>query len=382
MTTVTSSSPSLYAAKAPVVTTLNSIGIEDALKAIRLRPNVKVNITDSVANIKKYLGALTGVVNNVGTISQSDASTDTLVALTASQYTSYSKVLAKLDAGSAPVSYKLSLSGVTAAAAIAYNTNSRILTLSVTDSSANIGTHIAGLEAVRFNNKLGAITQSGATTPIALTRASYEANAAVLGKIGTAYTVAMTAATAALAVGYTSNARIGSISIVDTTGGVEAKLDDLQKLGVRLKRIEVSDAGVTSDGTDATNGKIDLTAAQAKSDALVIGKIYNSYQLAVHGASLAQSASLSTNKKVVTIDIVDRGQNIVKSLAMLDRLGSQVKSVTVTDSDNPLALSDAQLVSYDTLLGKFEGGYSVDIASSSALNAKLLLQGGAVIGVL
>ena len=376
MTTVTSSSPSLYAAKAPVVTTLNSIGIEDALKAIRLRPNVKVNITDSVANIAKYLGALTGVVNNVGTISQNDASTDTLVALTASQYTSYSKVLAKLDAGSPPVSYKLSLSGVTAAAAIAYNANSRILTLSVTDSSANIGTNIAGLKGVLDNNKLGAITQSGATTPIALTRASYEANAAVLGKIGTAYTVAMTAATATQAVGYTSNARIGSISIVDTTGGVEAKLDELQKLGVRLKRIEVSDAGVTSDGTDATNGKIDLTAAQAKSDALVIGTIYNSYQLAVHNASLAQSASLSTNKKVVTIDIVDRGQNIVKSLAMLNRLGSQVKSVTVTDSENPLALSDAQLVSYDTLLGKFEGGYSVDIASSSALNAKLLLQGG------
>ena len=376
MTTVTSSSPSLYAAKAPVVTTLNSIGIEDALKAIRLRPNVKVNITDSVANIKKYLGALTGIVNNVGTISQNDASTDTLVALTASQYTSYSKVLAKLDAGSPPVSYKLSLSGVTAAAAIAYNANSRILTLSVTDSSANIGTNIAGLKGVLDNNKLGAITQSGSTTPIALTRASYEANAAVLGKIGTAYTVAMTAATALQAVGYTTNARIGSISIVDTTGGVEAKLDDLQKLGVRLKRIEVSDAGVTSDGTDATNGKIDLTAAQAKSDALVIGKIYNSYQLAVHGASLAQSASLSTNKKVVTIDIVDRGQNIVKSLAMLNRLGSQVKSVTVTDSENPLALSDAQLVSYDTLLGKFEGAYSVDIASSSALNAKLLLQGG------
>ena len=376
MTTVTSSSPSLYSAKAPVVTTLNSIGIEDALKAIRLRPNVKVNITDSVANIKKYLGALTGIVNNVGTISQNDASTDTLVALTASQYTSYSKVLAKLDAGSPPVSYKLSLSGVTAAAAIAYNANSRILTLSVTDSSANIGTNIAGLKGVLDNNKLGAITQSGATTPIALTRASYDANAAVLGKIGTAYTVAMTAATAFEAVGYTSNARIGSISIVDTTGGVEAKLDELQKLGVRLKRIEVSDAGVTSDGTDATNGKIDLTAAQAKSDALVIGKIYNSYQLAVHNASLAQSASLSTNKKVVTIDIVDRGENIVKSLAMLNRLGSQVKSVTVTDSDNPLAMSDAQLVSYDTLLGRFEGDYSVDIASSSALNAKLLLQGG------
>ena len=376
MTTVTSSSPSLYSAKAPVVTTLNSIGIEDALKAIRLRPNVKVNITDSVANIKKYLGALTGIVNNVGTISQNDASTDTLVALTASQYTSYSKVLAKLDAGSPPVSYKLSLSGVTAAAAIAYNANSRILTLSVTDSSANIGTNIAGLKGVLDNNKLGAITQSGATTPIALTRASYDANAAVLGKIGTAYTVAMTAATAFEAVGYTSNARIRSISIVDTTGGVEAKLDELQKLGVRLKRIEVSDAGVTSDGTDATNGKIDLTAAQAKSDALVIGKIYNSYQLAVHNASLAQSASLSTNKKVVTIDIVDRGENIVKSLAMLNRLGSQVKSVTVTDSDNPLAMSDAQLVSYDTLLGRFEGDYSVDIASSSALNAKLLLQGG------
>ena len=374
MTTVTSSSPSLYAAKAPVVTTLNSIGIEDALKAIRLRPNVKVNITDSVANIKKYLGALTGIVNNVGTISQNDASTDTLVALTASQYTSYSKVLGKLDAGSAPVSYKLSLSGVTAAAAITYNSNSRIQTISVTDSSANIGSNIAGLKGVLDNNKLGTITQSGKVAPIALTRAIYDVNSTVLAKIGTAYTVALTGATATQAVGYIGNARIGSISITDTTSGVESNLDDLQRLGVRLKAITVSDTGVTSDGTSATNGKIDLSAAQVKSDSLVIGKIISSYQLAVHGASLAQSTGLSANKKVVTIDIVDRGANIVKSLAMLNKLGSHLSSVTVTDSDNSLAMTDAQLVTYDTLLGKFSGTYDIDVAGSSALNAKLLLE--------
>jgi len=389
MTTVTSSSPSLYAAKAPVVTTLNNIGIEDALKAIRLRPNVKVNISDSVANIKKYLGTLSGIVNNVGTIAQSDAPADALISLTASQYTNYTKVLAKMDASS--VSYKLSLSGVTAAAAIAYknsdNTANRIQSIAVTDSSANIGTNIAGLRGVLESDKLGAITQSGSTTPITLTQASYEANKTVLAKIGTAYTVAMTAATSEQAVGYIANARIGSISITDTTGGVESNLDALQRLGVRLKKIEVSDTGASSGSTppDAppllTNGKIDLTAAQVKNDALVIGKIISSYQLAVHSASLAQSNSLSTNKKVVTIDIVDRGANIVKSLATLNKLGSQLSSVTVTDSDNSLAMTDAQLVTYDNLLGKFSGtsgllgtDYSIDVAGSSALNAKLLLE--------
>ena len=225
-----------------------------------------------------------------------------------------------------------------------------------------------------INSKLGTITQSGSTTPITLTQASYEANKTVLAKIGTAYTVAMTSATAAQAVGYIGNARIGSIAISDTTGNVETRLDDLQRLGVRLKTIAVSDAGVTPDSTNATNGKIDLTAAQLKSDALVIGKIISSYQLAVHGASLAQTSSLSTNKKVVTIDIVDRGANIVKSLAMLNKLGSQLSSVTVTDSENSLAMTDAQLVTYDTLLGKFSGTYDIDVAGSSALNAKLLLE--------
>ena len=269
MTTVTSSSPSLYAAKAPVVTTLNSIGIEDALKAIRLRPNVKVNITDSVLNIKKYLGALTGIVNNVGTITQStsDGSTNTLVALTASQYTNYSKVLAKLDTGS--VSYKLSLSGVTAAAAISHKNNdvtaNRIQSIAVTDSSANIGNNIVGLKGVLDSVKLGAITQSGSPTPIALTRASYVENLAVLAKIGTAYKVAMTAATAAEAVSYSGNARIGSIAITDTTGGVETNLDALQQLGVRLKKIEGSDSGASSGSSTLTLGKIDLSAAQQKS---------------------------------------------------------------------------------------------------------------------
>jgi len=190
----------------------------------------------------------------------------------------------------------------------------------------------------------------------------------------------LTGATATQAVGYIGNARIGSISITDTTGGVESNLDDLQRLGVRLKAITVSDVDVTSDGTAATNGKIDLSAAQVKSDSLVIGKIISSYQLAVHGASLAQSTALSTNKRVVTIDIVDRGANIVKSLAMLNKLGSQLSSVTVTDSENSLAMTDAQLVTYDTLLGKFSGTYDIDVAGSSALNAKLLL--GAVGGYL
>ena len=78
MTTVSSSSPSLYAARASGVAPLNNLSIEDALQAVRLRPNVKVNIVDSVSNIKKYLGALTGIANNVATITQdsSDTSTD------------------------------------------------------------------------------------------------------------------------------------------------------------------------------------------------------------------------------------------------------------------------------------------------------------------
>ena len=394
MTTVTSSSPSLYAAKAPIVTTINNIGIEDALKAVRLQSNVKVNITDSVANIKKYLGALTGIVNNVGTITQSSSDLSTtsekLFSLTASQYTSYSKVLTKLTSFSA-TSFHIALSGVSAAAAIGYNTNDRIQTISVTDSSTNIGASIEGLKGVLDNNKLGTITQSGTATPISLTRTIYEANSAVLGKIGTAYTVAISGVTAAQAVDYARtveplspatrlslaslaiNAHIGAISIIDSTGGIESNLDDLQKLGVRLKTISVDDTGVALNSATATNGKIDLTAAQVKGDAIVIGKIISSYQLAVHGASLAQSTSLSTNKKVVTIDIVDRGANIVKSLATLNKLGSQLSSVTVTDSDNSLAMTDAQLVTYDTLLGKFSGTYGIDVAGSSALNAKLLL---------
>ena len=397
MTTVTSSSPSLYAAKAPIVTTISSIGIEDALKAVRLQPNVKVNITDSVANIKKYLGALNSIVNNVVTIAESPLpSTPETFSLTASQYTAYSRVLAKLESGLATPSWRIALSGVTAAAAISYSASPRFQTISVTDTSANIGSNIAGLKGVLDQTKLGTITQSGTTTPISLTRSVYEANSAVLGKIGAAYKVALTSVTAAQAVDYartsdssptrlssaslTINARIGSMAIVDSTDGIESKLDELQKLGVRLKTIVVDDSSVTTDTTVANNGKIDLTAEKVKSNALVLGKITNAYQLAVHSASLAQASSLSANKKVVAIDIVDRGANIVKSLPMLNKLGTQVTSVTVTDSENPLALSDQQLVSYDTLLGRFAGSYTVDIAGSSMLNAKLLLQSGSYRG--
>lgn len=376
MSTVTSSSPYLYAAKAPVAATLDNIGIEDALRAVRLRPNVKVNITDSAANIRSYLGALNGIANNIGSINrvESDQTTNTVFALSASQYTSYSKVLAKLDAGD--VSYKIAISGVSAATAKSYfdnDANNRFESISVSDRATSIGANVGGLRAILDGGKLGTITNSGPATPISLTRASYEQNKAVLAKIGSAYTIAMTGATAAQAVEYTSNSRIGAISIVDSTGALESNLDALQRLGVRLKTITVDDAGISSDGSAATNGKIDLTASQAKTDALVLGKIYNSYQLAVHGASLMQAGDLRANKKVVSIDIVDRGANIVNSLATLNRLGGQLNSITVTDGDNPLKMSDSQLVSYDTLLGKIAGDYSFDVTGGSALHAQLLL---------
>ena len=391
-------STSSLATSVAVPTSTSTDTVTGVLAQVRLHPNVKVVISDTSANIQKYLGALSRISNNITRVTVTGGTlADNKIALSAGDLKAYEKLLAKFEGSNAAAgyaNYQFAVSGVTAANAVAVADNKRVGSFTISDSSANVGKNLVALDgSLLVSAKLSAIFQTGTAAPIGMTRSVYYNlnrdtmnRPMILEKIKGYYSVALTDATAAQAVGYSSDVHVKSVAIKDTTFGIETNLDGLKGLGVRLKQIAVdrtTDAENLANGAD-NNGVIDLTAQQLASNSFVLGKIISSYHLAVHEAKLAQTATINQNVKVVTIDIEDTGANIVKNIALLAKLGSHLNHVSVTDSGNPLSMTDAQLVTYNDMLSKFSGADSnvsstshimINVTQCSALSAALHLQG-------
>ena len=350
MTSVTSVSP---VAAGAASTPAQPLTVAAALATVRLRPGTAVTITDTSANLQKNWDALLKIGNNVGAITQSDPAT--AITLTAAQFQRSSTLLGKVA-----TDYSLAVTDATAANASSIAGNARVASVTVLDTTASITTNF---EALKANAKLATITQRANAGSIQLTAVQFESSSAVLGKIRGAYNLAITAATVDQAVSYTSNLNVKSVAIVDTTTEIADNLDGLKALGLRIKEIRTSD-------TDP----LVVSAERVKTDALVIGKIYSNYQLAVVNASSSQLASLATNKKVVTVDVVDTAANIAKNLALLQRLGDQVKSVKVTDGSGAVGITADQLALGEALIGKFQDGYTLAVRGARAADALALAE--------
>ncbi len=335
------------------------VGIATALAAIKANPRTKVSISDSTENIARNLDSLRKVANNITQVAQSDPGT--AIEVTAGQWAQLGTLLSKFT-----TNYQLQVSNVAAANAATVAGNSHVAQFAVLDTSANISAQLA---ALNNKSKLTGIAVSNPATNIGVTAAQLTNQADALGKLRGNYGLAVTQATSEQAVGYAGNLRIKSVAILDSAAGVSAKLDDLKALGLRLKEIRSNDTNVFS-----------VTADQLRTDALVIGKIYKGFQLSVLGASMEQAQSLVTNKKVVSVDIEDTAANLAKNLGLLDRLGSDLHSIHITDTDNPLTMSSVAFGKYASLLGKIlpDDDFKLSITDATADEAQTLLNNARV----
>lgn len=330
------------------------VGIATALAAIKANPRTKVSISDTTENLARNLDTLRKVANNITQVAQSDPST--AIEVTAGQWAQLGTLLSKFS-----THYQLQVSGVTAGNAATVAGNSHVARFSVTDSSANISAQLGNLLG---KTKLTGIAVSNPASNIGVSAAQLTSHAEVLGKLTGNYGLAVSQATAEQAVGYADNLRIKSVGVLDSAAGVSARLDELKSLGLRLKEIRSNDTNVFS-----------VTADQLKTDALVIGKIYKGFQLSVLGASMDQAQSLVSNRKVVSVDIEDTADNLSKNLSLLNRLGSDLHSIHITDTDNPLTLSSDDFGTHAGLLGKIlaSDAYSLAITDATADEAQTLL---------
>lgn len=327
------------------------VSVGAALAMAKQYPKTKFTISDTSENLSKNLDALLKIRNNITSISQTSAS-DAMV-LTATQLAKNASVLAKIT-----TNYQLDVKQVVAANAATLANNDHVVNMDVLDSSANIALN---LDALQANTKIGSITQQGRTAPMAITADKMVSNATTLGKITGFYNLAVTGANVTQALSYASDMRVKSVAIVDGSAAIASNLDGLADLGLRIKEIRTNQ-------TDA----LQVSAAQVKKDAFVIGKIYSNYQLAVVDASAAESAVLTKNKKVVSIDIVDSGVNIVKNLPLLKKLGTELTSVEISDPDNSVSLTAAQWSMNESVVNKFKAGYKLAVTQVGAAYAQAM----------
>lgn len=344
-------SPTLYASS----TSSASVSVATALETLNTARAGSVKIEDTAENIALNLDALQKFNARISSLALSgNAST---LSITAKQVSKDAQVLSKLSG------YSLAVQNALAADVSVLASNAKVTSIAVADTVKNIS---ANFDVLSATAKVSSLTQTGPIAPIKLTSAQLQdpTKAALLNKVVNSYTLKVTGVSTANMATVAANPKVAAIHITDSSAQIAAHLDDLRLLGIRLASAKATDKEALS-----------VTATQVKTDALVLGKIYGGYELAVRAAAFADVADLNKNKKVKAIDVVDASANIVHNLPTLQKLGAHLTSVTLTDAQTPVALNYSQFIKNADVLAKISNtdvSYAVtqvSYANVSALSA-------------
>ena len=273
------------------------LSVAAALGALKLQPGSTVDIEDTLDNIQKNLAALQAVSARITGLSTTSATQQ--LSVTAAQYAKYDDILALWGAGDGQTVEVTQLTA-TAAASFAAARPAWVDSITVHDANTRIQRNLDDLQALAAAGTLRQIVQTGPSGLLRITAAQMESDADALALIkNQAYTLAITEASVSDTLGLgeraalSTHAKVKTIEVKDTTAAIEDHLDDLQRVGFRLKSLSQTDTG------DA----LTLTGEQMTRDAALIGKILTPYQLEVLRASAAQTAKLVANQKVVSVSV-------------------------------------------------------------------------------
>ena len=297
-----------------------------------------VSVSDTGANVAGAIDALQALGTKLTGITLTDGATPTL-AITALQLTADAGALGKIASA-----YNLSVSGVLAANVATVAANTHVTAMTVADTGANVA---ANLNTLQAQTKLAAITLTDASTPtLAITSAQLSSDAGVLGKIASAYNLAVSAVTVANAVSTSNAAHVTSISVTDTSANLGgANLDTLQSLAASGKLASVT----VSNNTTA----VAMTFAQFTNDAGALGLFAGTYSFSVSGVTAAGLASVTANAHATSLTVSDTGANVASAIDTLQGLGAKLSSISLTDTGTPtLSITSAQFTNDSATLGR------------------------------
>jgi hypothetical protein len=288
-------------------------------------------------------------------ITLTDGTTPTL-AITATQLSSDASALGKI--GSA---YNLAVSAVTAASATSTAAAAHVVSITVSDTAANLSTNLNALQTLAASGELTAVTVTNNTVAVAVTLAQLTSDATVLGLFTGTYSFSVSGVTVANEASQLAQPHIASVSISDTAANVNAALDTLQALGTKLVAIALTDGGTPA---------LSISGTQFTADAATIAKLTGSYSLSVNNVLAASAATVGANTHVTAMTITDTGANVATSIAALQGQNAKITSITLTDGGTPtLAVTAAQLSADAGALGKIGSAYNLAVSGVTAANA-------------
>jgi len=269
--------------------------------------------------------------------------------------------------------FSATLSGVNAAKAQSVAADSRVKSLQVKDTAANLSANIDTLQTL--GAPLTEIEQSDAAA-LSLTATQWGTVQGALGKYktGTAPTVVVSQVAAANALSIANDNRVTSVKVSDNAGNVSANLAALQTVATL--------ASPKLGSINLTGGSLlGMTHLQRTQSGAALAKIVGNYSLALTGATAAQAIALSTDAKVASVAVRDSAGTISDNINDLHSLGKKLQSISLSVAGVPLGLTYTQWIGKATTLNKITGGFTATVSGVAAARAGGVLSDNRVASV-
>ena len=278
------------------------------------------------------------------------------------------KLIADIGVLQLATGYTVTVSGTLTAAQAATLANSNVyprLTTgpALSDTAANLSANLDTLLTLANASKLGSIALTGATV-VTVTPAQLANDVAVLRKISTSYTLALTAPLTADQASSISSVLIGklpaNLAVSDLAANVMADLDSLQVLaaGNHLGSITLTDGGTPV---------LAISSDQLTSDANALAVITGSYQVQLSGGVTAAQATAYAARVTAPVTVSDTAANVAAALANLQSLAaaSQLAAIAFTDAGTPsLALTAAAFAANQGALAAIASAFTVTLTGT------------------
>ncbi|MFO1329220.1 MAG: hypothetical protein U1F56_17805 [Rubrivivax sp.] len=353
---------SLALTEASVSDTLG-LGANPALTA---NARVKsIEVKDTTAAIEDNLDALQRVGFRLKSVSQTDSG-DALT-LTGEQVTRDAALIGKIL-----TPYQLDVIRASAAQTAKLVANQKVVSVAVADSAANIARKWNVLQ--RLADSLASVEVTDPDTAIEITGAQFTLGADLLATFVDdaqhGYHLAVSGVRAGQATEMAADAHVTALRVLDTADNIAAQFDALKA---------VDDAGLLADiALAGRSSTLTLDASRLLGDALtgtqaVLSRIGSGhYGLSVTGVGTADLAGIAADAHVLSIELTASSDQIESSLDAIEQLGKRVARIQQSDSGTALDLTQADFAAHGAVLGRIDGGYSLNLSAVSASRALAL----------
>ncbi len=252
------------------------------------------------------------------------------------------------------------VSNALVANAASLQANATVTGFTIADTMANVG---AALAVLAGDTKLISIALTDSGKPsLSLTAAQLAADAGVLGKIASPYSLTVTAVSVATAASILANATVVAFTVADTAANVTAALSTLGGDGKLT--------GITF--TDTSKPTLTLTYAQYSGSTATLAKIAGVYGLVVTGAPASAAAVLQAAGNVTTFTVADAAASVTTTLTALGG-DSKLTAITLTDGTKPtMILTSAQYTADVSILAEITSAHNLTVTGATVASAPTL----------